>query len=93
MSLTPDDFFSCYTEFLHLLSPNALTWSFSLVTLFFHSLPLDLQEAVRFGGYILSYISQLYTSLLQKQALQILREYAVTAFELLIEEKIIFALS
>ena len=64
MSLTLDDLFSRYTEFLHLLSPNALTWLFILVTLFFHSLPLDLQEVVRFGGYILSHLSQLYTYIL-----------------------------
>ena len=45
-SLTPDDLFSCYTEFIPLLSPNALTWSFSLVTLFVHALSLEFQEAV-----------------------------------------------
>ena len=48
--LVPDDLFSRYTEFLPLFSPNALTWSFSLVTLFFHTLYLELQEAVRRGG-------------------------------------------
>ena len=35
ISLTPDDLFSRYTEFLPLLSPNTLIWSFILVTLFF----------------------------------------------------------
>ena len=39
---TPGDLFSRYTEFVPLLSPNALTWSFCLVTLFFHALPLEL---------------------------------------------------
>ena len=53
MSLTPDDLFNRYTKFLPLLSQNALTWSFTLVTLFFHALSLELHEAVRFGGYIL----------------------------------------
>ena len=50
ISLTPDDLFSCYTEFMSLLSPNALNWSFSLVTLFFIALPLELQETVRLGS-------------------------------------------
>ena len=40
--LTSDDLFSRYTEFLPLLSPNALTWPFSLVTLFSNALPLEL---------------------------------------------------
>jgi len=39
ISLTPDDLFSHFAEFLPLLSPNAMTWSFSLVTLFFNALP------------------------------------------------------
>ena len=46
ISLTPGDLFSCYTEFLPLLSLNTLNWSFSLVPLFFHALPLELQEVV-----------------------------------------------
>ena len=49
ISLTPDDLLSRYIEFLPLLQPSALTWSFSLVTLFYYTLPLELQEAVRFG--------------------------------------------
>ena len=50
--LTPDDLYSRYIEFLPLLAPNAMTWSFSLVTLFFHALPSELQEAVQSGGYV-----------------------------------------
>jgi len=44
---TPDDLFSRYTKFLPLLSPNIITWSFSLVTLFVNALHLELQEAVQ----------------------------------------------
>ena len=54
MSLTPDDLFSRYTEFIFLLLSKALTWSFSLVTLFFHAFFLDLQETVRLG--VISYL-------------------------------------
>ena len=64
--LTSDDLFSRYIEFLTLLPPNTLTWSFILVPLFFHPLPLELQEAVRLGGYILPDLSRLSTYLLQK---------------------------
>ena len=34
LSLTPDNLLSPYIEFFPLLSPNALTWSFSLIKLF-----------------------------------------------------------
>ena len=66
ISLTPDDFFSRFTEYLPLLSPNAMTWSFCLVTLFFHAIPSELQEAVQLGGYVFPNISTLTTSLLQE---------------------------
>ena len=48
--LTPDDLYSRYIEFLPLLAPNAMTWSFFLGTLFFHALPSELQEVVQLGG-------------------------------------------
>ena len=48
--LTPDDLYSRYIEFLPLLVPNTMTWSLFLVTLFFHALPSELQEAVQSGG-------------------------------------------
>ena len=47
--LTQDDLYSRYIEFLPLLAPNAMTWSFVFVTLFFHALPSELQEAVQSG--------------------------------------------
>ena len=50
ISLTPDDLFSRYTEFIFLLFSKALTWLFSLVTLFFHAFFLDLQETVQLGA-------------------------------------------
>ena len=66
ISLTPDDLFSNFISFLHLLSPNAMTWSFFWVTLFFQALPAELQDAVQIGGYISPDISQLTTSLLHE---------------------------
>ena len=75
--LTQDDLYSCYIEFLPLLAPNAMTWSFSLVTLFFHALPSELQEAVQSGEYVLPDLSTLLNSYLQEQKLQRLREQAV----------------
>ena len=50
-------------------------------------MPLELQEAVRSRGFILPDLSRSYTSLLQEQTLQILREHAVTAFKFLTEDK------
>ena len=86
ISLTPDDLFSRFTEYLPLLSPNAMTWSFFLVILFFHAMSSELQEAVQLGGYIFPDISTLTTSLLQEQALQTLREIAVVSFKKLSDE-------
>ena len=65
ISLTLDDLFNHFTSFLPLLSPNAMSWSFCLVTLFFQALPMELQEAIQLGGYIFPDISKLTTLLLQ----------------------------
>ena len=81
ISLKPDDLFSHFTVFLPLLSPNAMSWSFCLVTLYFQALPSDLQKAVQLGGYMFPDISKLTTSLLQKQSLQTLLEHTVVAFK------------
>ena len=86
ISLTPDDLFSRFTEYLPLLSPNAMTWSFFLVTLFFHAMPSELQEAVQLGGYVFPDISTLTTLLLQEQALQTLCEIDVVSFKKLSDE-------
>ena len=64
-SLIPDDLYSHFVEFLPLLSPNAMTWSFYLVTLFFDAFPSELQEAVQLRGYVLPDLSTLVTSTLQ----------------------------
>ena len=48
--LTLDDLYSRYIELLPLLASNAMTLSFFFVTLFFHALPFELQEAVQSGG-------------------------------------------
>ena len=65
-SLTPDDLFSRFAEFIPLLSPNAMTWSFSLVTLLFGALPQEIQETVELGGYLLPDLSNLTSSLSQE---------------------------
>ena len=84
--LTPDDIYSRYIEFLPLLAPNAMTWSFFLGTLFFHALPSELQEVVQSGGYVSPDLSTLLTSYLQEQEVQRLREEAVIAYKLLEDE-------
>ena len=86
ISLTPDDLFSNFTSFRPLISPNTMTWSFFLVTLFFQALPAELQEAVQLGAYISPDISQLTTSLLQEQSLQKLREHTVIVFKTFADE-------
>ena len=45
-----------------------------------------LQEVVRLGGHILPDILSLFTSLLRKQVLQILREHAVINLNLVTEK-------
>ena len=47
--LTSDDLFSNFTAFLSLIFLNAMSWSLCLVTLFFHAIPTELQEAVQLG--------------------------------------------
>ena len=86
ISLTPDDIFSRFTSFLFLFSPNAMSWSFCLVTLFFQDLPTELQEAIQLGVYMFPDISKLTTSLLQEQYLQQLREHVVVTYKTLIDE-------
>ena len=66
LSLTPDDLLSRFSEFLPLISPNATTWSFSLVTLFFNALHHELQETIELGGYLFPNMSTLATSLSQE---------------------------
>ena len=84
--LTPDDIYSRYIECLPLLAPNAVTWSFSFVTLFFHALPSELQEAVQSGGYVLPDLSTLLTSYLQEQELHRLLEKVGIDHKLLEDE-------
>ena len=75
--LTPDDLYRRYIQYLPLLSFNAMTWSFSLITLFYHALPLDLQDEIIKDGYHLPNLSLLLTKSLQARILQNLREHAV----------------
>ena len=71
--LTPDDLYRRYIQYLPLLSFNAMTWSFSLITLFYHALPLDLQDEIIKDGYHLPNLSLLLTKSLQATSLQDLR--------------------
>ena len=76
-----DDLFGRFTEFLPLLSPNAMTWSFCLVTLFYHAMPSELQEAVQLEGYVFPDISTLTTFLFTRTELQKLYEITVVSFK------------
>ena len=53
VTLTADILYQQFIEFSPLLPPNAITWSFSLVTLFYNALSVELQEAIRLAEYIL----------------------------------------
>ena len=60
--------FSRFIEFFIFLSSHAITWYFSLVTLLFKALPLELQETVqRGGGVIFSLTFQLSPLLSRKR--------------------------
>ena len=85
--LTPDSLFQRFIEFTSLLSLNATSWSFSLVTIFYNALSIKLQESIRFDGYILPNNSTLSTLFDQTAALQALREIAVVAHQSLATEK------
>ena len=75
-----------FIKFLPLLAQNAMTWSFSIITLFVNALPSKLQEDVQLGGYVLSDLSTLLTSHLQKRELQRLREQAAVDHKTLQDE-------
>ena len=87
VTLTPDTLYQQFIEFLPLLNPNAITWYFSLVTLFYNALSVELQDSIRLAGYILPDNSNLSTLSSQTFALQILREKSVVAHKLRCEEK------
>ena len=61
ISHTPDTLYQRFIEFSPLLPPNATSWSFSLVPLFYNALNVELQEANRLDGYILPNNSNLTT--------------------------------
>ena len=50
VTLTADTLYQQFIEFSPLLPPNATAWSFSLVTLFYNVLSVELQEAIRLAG-------------------------------------------
>ena len=68
-----------------LLFPNSMTWLFNLVTLFFNSLPLELQEAVQLGRYTLPDLSTLTNSFSQERELQNIRENYIVAYKTLMD--------
>jgi len=87
ITLTPDSLYQRFIEFTPLLYPNATSWLFSLVTLFYNALSVELQESIRLDGYILPKNSTLSTLFDQTSALQMLREIAVVAQQSLAIEK------
>ena len=86
ITLTPDDLYRRYIQYFSLLPSDAMTWSLSLVTLFYHAVPLDLQDAIVKDSYQLPNISFLTTKPLQTTALQDLREHAVIMYKNLADE-------
>ena len=46
ITLTPDDLYRRYIEYLLLLPSHTMTWYFSLVTLFYYALSLNLHNAI-----------------------------------------------
>ena len=86
INLTLDDLFRRYIQYLPLLPTDAMTWSFSLVTLFFNAFPTDLRDAILKEGYNLPNLSFLITESLQAAALQDLREKAVIFHKTLADE-------
>ena len=87
ITFTPDSLYQRFIEFTPLLSPNATSWLFSLVTLFYNALSVELQESIRLDGYILPNNSTLSTLFDQTSALQMLREIAVVTHQSLAIEK------
>ena len=61
ISFTPDDLYRRYIQYLPLLPSDAMTWSFSLVTLFCHALLLDLQDSIIKDRCYISNLSLLTT--------------------------------
>ena len=70
-SLIPDNLLRHFIEFIPLFSPNAMSWSLSLVTI------------LQLVGYILSNLSTLTTSFSQEQELYPLGELIVVAYKII----------
>ena len=87
VSLAPDTLYQRFIEFSPLLPSNVTSWYFSLVTLFYNALSVELQEAIRLDGYTLSNNLTIATLSSQTSTLQVLWEKAVVAHKLLCEEK------
>ena len=81
-----DDFYRCYIQYLPLLLSDAITWSFSLVALFYHALPLNLQDAIVKDRYRLPHLSLFLTKSSQATVLQNLREHAIIVHKNLADE-------
>ena len=77
IQLAPDDLYRRCIQYLPLLPSDAMTWSFSLVTLFYHALPLNLHDTIIKDGYRLPNLSLLLTTSLQATALKNLRENTI----------------
>ena len=69
ITLTPDDLYRRYIKYLLLFPSDGALWSFSLGTLFYHTLPLDLQDVTVKNRYQLPNLLLLATKSLQATAL------------------------
>ena len=77
--ISPDELYQRYQNFIPLLPDDTHDWSFRLVVLFLNALPVTLKELIIAQEYKPPRFSELTTTVLQQQALDILREKAVKA--------------
>ena len=85
-TLTPDDLYRRYQDFVPLLLEDANEWYLHIAVLFLNALPVTLKELVVGQRYKLPRFSLLSTKILQKHKLEVLREKMVTSQQSFEEE-------
>lgn len=85
-TLTPDDLYRRYQDFVPLLLEDANEWYLHIAVLFLNALPVTLKELVVSQRYKLRQFSLLSTKILQQHKLEVLREKMVTAQQSFEEE-------
>ena len=86
-SITLDELYREYQNYIPLLPEDAQDWSFHLVVLFLNALPVTLKKLVVSRGYKLPRLSDLCTAASQHHELEVLREATVAAQLVYEEEK------